>query len=356
MSKIETVAKTFRRELLDRNTDALNRMADAYGKTWVKIKPQLQALAVKIEEAKRNPETAGFVSPSWLFQQRRYRELMDTCEAELRTLARLGADVTAEQQVMGIELGAHHSEQLTLIGLGDIPQQITKAGYSATFSKLPKDALTQIVGYVADGSPLEQLTQRYGIEAAAGIKDALVTGVALGHNPKKITSACRKAFGRGLVNIMVVCRTETLRAYRSSSLESYRRNDHIVKGWIWHSACQRRTCAACWAKHGSFHELGEDLNDHPCGRCSRIPKTKTWQELYPELDLSDVPETSANIPLGSELFAKLSTEDQKFILGPAKYQAYQEGKLELSDLAGVRHSDDWGSSIYERSLRSILQT
>lgn len=351
MSLIETAAKTFRRGLLDRNTDALNRLADAYGKTWSRIRPELDKLTAKIAEAK---QSGDFLSPSWLFQQRRYRTLMATCEAELRRLARLGADVTTEQQAIGIELGARHAEQLTLIGLGDTPEEVVKAGYGVTFAKLPKDALVQMVGYLADGSPLEQLTQRYGVEAAVGIKDALTTGIALGHNPTKIAAACRKAFGQGLVNILAVTRTETLRAYRSSSLETYRKNSHIVKGWVWYSACQRRTCAACWAKHGSFHELSEDLNDHPCGRCSRIPQTKTWQEMYPELDLTGIPDTSAKLLPGSELFDKLSPADQKFILGPAKYRAYAEGKLQLSDLAGVRHSEDWGSSIYERSLRSIL--
>lgn len=33
------------------------------------------------------------------------------------------------------------------------------------------------------------------------------------------------------------------------------------------------------AMNGTEHKLSEQPHDHPGGRCSMIPKTKTWEEI-----------------------------------------------------------------------------
>ncbi len=51
-----------------------------------------------------------------------------------------------------------------------------------------------------------------------------------------------------------------------------------------------------------------------------------------------------------DFFAKLPEEQQQLILGPAKFDAYQAGKIQLSDLARFRRDRVWRSVGYERSL------
>ncbi len=149
---------------------------------------------------------------------------------------------------------------------------------------------------------------------------------------------------------------ETLRAHREATRASYQANSDIVKGWIWHSAADERTCTACWAMHGTEHRLDEILDDHPNGRCAMVPKTKTWADIGKQygIDLSNVPDTNPEIEPGVLLFDKLPAEKQIKILGLAKWAAWKDGQFTLSDLVGQTESTIWGTHRYEKSLVQLL--
>jgi hypothetical protein len=100
---------------------------------------------------------------------------------------------------------------------------------------------------------------------------------------------------------------------------------------------------------GTKHRLDERLDDHPNGRCTPVPWTKTWEEL----GIEGVPDSRPKIKDGQALFDKLPPEQKLKVLGPAKYMAYREGKITLSDLVGRGHSKLWGSMRYERSLKDL---
>jgi len=184
------------------------------------------------------------------------------------------------------------------------------------------------------------------------VRDALGTGAAAGQNPRTITRQIRQALGGNLVRALTIACTEVMRAYRESSRRSYQANSDVVKGWIWHSALGTRTCPACWAMHGTFHRLDEQLDDHPNGRCAMVPVTKTWQEL----GFKGIPEARRQIETGADLFEKLPDADKEKVLGKAGFQAYKAGKLKLGDFVGRKRSREWGSMRYTRSLRDILGT
>ena len=59
---------------------------------------------------------------------------------------------------------------------------------------------------------------------------------------------------------------------------------------------------------------------------------------------------------GPDLFARLPEDQQRAILGPAKFAAYQVGAIRLEDLRGIRRDPRWGPVGYERSLREVLGT
>lgn len=137
--------------------------------------------------------------------------------------------------------------------------------------------------------------------------------------------------------------------------QSYQANSDIVKGWIWHSALDERTCAACWAMHGTEHRLDERLDDHPNGRCAMVPQTATWAEIGEKygVDLSGVPETGPRIEPGVSIFDKLTPRQKILIVGQAKYEAMRQGKITLTDLVGRRRSNVWGTHRYEKSLAEL---
>ena len=155
----------------------------------------------------------------------------------------------------------------------------------------------------------------------------------------------RTAYGVGLNRALLISRTETLRAYREATAQTYQANADILEGWIWSSALDRRTCASCWAMHGSVHALDEKLDDHPNGRCAMAPLVKGRPNRIGAV--------------GAERFATLSEADQRAILGPGMYEAWHDGQVSLvpgaaNSIVGRRDDAQWGTMRYARSLRSIV--
>ena len=271
--------------------------------------------------------------------------LQQQTEAEIRQFARFAEQRIVAEQAEAVRAAQEHAEQLAMAGLGEPP-----VGVMVTFARLPREALTDLVGFLQDGSPLRDLLDELGPEASASIRKALIAGVATGQNPRVIAQQMKQALGGNLVRALTIARTEVLRAYRESSRRTYQANSDVIKGWIWHSALGTRTCPACWAMHGTFHRLDERLDDHVNGRCSAIPVTKTWKEL----GFKDVPETQVQVGKGTDLFEKLSDADKEKILGKAGFQAYKVGAVKLEDFVGRKVSREWGTMRYTRSLRDIL--
>ncbi|MBX6770872.1 MAG: hypothetical protein IRY83_04050 [Chloroflexi bacterium] len=106
----------------------------------------------------------------------------------------------------------------------------------------------------------------------------------------------------------------------------------------------------CWSMHGTVHSLDEHFASHPRCRCSPVPLTKSWAEL----GFRNVTETRVEVTPGPELFARLPEEQQRAILGPAKFAAYRAGQITLEDLRGFRRDARWGRVGYERSLAEIV--
>jgi hypothetical protein len=249
-----------------------------------------------------------------------------------------------------LNFGEEHAKLLAGESLGQMPRDLVKLGYKVTWNSVPRQAVKNIVGFLADGSPLSYKFAGLAPEVAQGIRDAIAVGVALGQNPRTINSTIKRAYEGGLKNSLVVCRTETLRAYRHAAHETYRANDDICTGWLWSCAHSARTCAACWARDGSFHKLEETLVDHTSGRCVAIPQTKSYSELIPGYKGK---ETRVKSWSNETAFNKLSEADQKRVLGNARYRLWKSGKIRLKDCAMLKKSEVWGNHYQPASLKNL---
>jgi SPP1 gp7 family putative phage head morphogenesis protein len=245
------------------------------------------------------------------------------------------------QQRAAVAAAQAHAAELVPAAAGDGPP-----GVAVRFDRLPTGALEELVGALADGSPLADLLGELGPAAARSVREALVAGLATGQGPRAIARRIRADLGGSLARALTIARTETLRAYRESSRRAYRANDDVVAGWIWHAQLGPRTCAACWAMHGSRHALDERLDGHPNCRCSMIPVTKSWAEL----GFPGVPDARPVIEPGEEAFRRLPAADQLAVLGPAKHAAYRAGEIGLADLVARDRSERWGTTRREASL------
>ena len=308
---ILTLAQEFRQLMLASDRATMQRLAVSYNTIWVQAREALAELTADMETARAKGEE---VDALWLFQQQRYTDLIAQVEAALEQYVELAAEDTADYQRQLAEQAQTATGELM-------------RAQSARISvrTLPRGAINELVGIMGDGSPLNTILQELVQQGVGGMREALTSGVALGWNPAKIAEAARGGMGQSLGRAMTVARTEGLRAYRTTQMESMKANQSLLSGWYWLSAADARTCPSCWAM---LHAVGERLNDHPNGRCAAVPAVKGFR---------------LNIPSGEERFAALDADTQQIILGADRYAAFADGKITLRDMVQTHQSAAWGS-------------
>jgi SPP1 gp7 family putative phage head morphogenesis protein len=339
------VADRFKRRLIAREKATVREIRDYYREVERRIAKRLEALIAEIEQWQREHPDEEAPPAWWLFERERLQVLQKQIEAELARFSERATARLEEEQRRLVARAEADAEALARAGLGKPPPGVT-----VTWARLPTEALEQLVGTLQDGSPLRGLLDALGPAASETIRHELVSGLALGLNPRDVARRCRDALNGNRRRAETIARTEMLRAYREARRQSYLANDDVVEGWIWYSARDSRTCPMCWAMHGTVHRSDEVLDDHPNGRCTDLPLTKTWREL----GFEGVPETRAKVEAGESLFARLPEEQQRAILGNAAFEAYRAGALKLSDFVGRQSDPRWGTMRYTRSLREIL--
>jgi SPP1 gp7 family putative phage head morphogenesis protein len=260
-----------------------------------------------------------------MVRSRHYREMAAQLRAEADDLARILAADLSKSLPAAASVGAAHAAQLIVLATG------------TSFDVLNAEALRAIVAQIyGPGSPLSPILASLGPAAEKAAQEALVRGIAAGLNPNVVArQIVDQARGLSTYRARLISRTETLRAYRTAELESYKDTAGVVRGWAWHSALDRRTCPACWAMHGQVFDTEQPMGTHPNCRCSMVPVTR---RLGPPIS-------------GSTQFRDLPEADQLAILGPAKHAAYKAGDLQLPDLVRSKTTPEWGVT---RSTGSLV--
>ncbi len=327
-----------RAKLLKNERARILEMKNAYGAAWVAIKTELDRLNVEISAAKKAGQK---VNAAWLLAQRRLEAVERTVQAEIRVLVDLLDRTITDAQLAAAFDGRSDAADLIRESMGVGP------GGGMFDPVIPRLVPEELIRRVAAGSPLRKRLEALGAEAVQTIRQELLRGVLLGKNPREVARAIRQTVDISRWRANVIARTEMLGVYREAASATYVANKNVVLGWIWWSALDRRTCAICWAQHGTFHEASETLHGHPADRCSMLPRTKTWEEL----GFSGIPESAPTVTRGADAFAKLSASEQRVILGPGKFDLYKQGKLELSDLVAKTRSD-W-PGLRERALKEL---
>ena len=188
-----------------------------------------------------------------------------------------------------------------------------------------------------------QITSRMWVlsdEATEAMRRRLIQGVAAGRNPRDtarlMVADVQDAFDGGLARAQVISRTETIDAYRTGAKAHHEANSDVLQGWVWLANLSARTCPSCVAMHGTEHDLDEPGPlDHPQGRCSRMPLVKP--ELVPNAP-------KPVIESGPEWLARQPEGVQRSVLGPRRFEAWQDGNYPASRWAVRRESEAWRPS------------
>jgi len=340
MGRIQQVTSEYRQRLMQHETTAVTSLNSAHKHTLAGIQPHLEKIYTQMEEAHASGNP---VSLNWLYDMHRLTVVKALISGHINQYGAMAKSAVYGLKKIGVQLGERSAlEQLNATK----PMEI-----SYSFGVPSDHALASIVGSTQAGSPLADLFDGFGAEAAEEAAHALITGVTLGDNPRKIAIEIEDALDVSRVRALTIARTECLRSYRMGNLLTMRQNDDVVSKWRWTCDKSARTCAACLAMDGTLHDLDEEMGSHPNCRCSPSPVTRSWSDILGV----DIPETRLNIQTGEDWFGNQSEDVQRAILGN-KFDAWSNGDFSLSDVVGHSHDADWGHSVYEKSLKQLKGT
>ena len=344
--RIQAVTAKYREQLLQREAKAEQALNTAHKNTLAVIQPHLDTLYRQIAEKQSAGES---VPVSWLYEGKRLETTKQLISGQVNHYAALAQMTVGQLQHQGIALGTQLAQaQLE----ASVPMTV-----NWSFGDPSPAAIANMVGVTGDGSPLADLFDKFGTEAAQAAANALIQGVTLGSNPRTIAPLIEEALEVSRWRALTIARTEMLRSYRSAALENYKANSDVVSKWRWTCAKSDRTCAACLAMDGTLHDLDEDMGTHPNCRCVQAPVAKGWDDILGPLgiDTSGIEDARLDIQSGEDWFNEQDEGTQRRILGNAGYKAWSENDgVTLKDFVGKSSNPDWGDSIYQRSAKQVL--
>ena len=325
----------FRAGLARREARSVSAMNGALIVAHRAIQGKLSDLLARMREAEENGQ---IVTESWLRGEERYLSLLAQLQDAMDAFNADAAPKVEKAQLSFARLAEREAGRLAQAAAGDAPSE----GISGlTWNRLPRETLETLAGMASDGSPLMDLLREVGEAQAQAVRDALFSGVAMGKGADEIERGVKAALKGHRNRARYIARTEPLRAAREASRLSYEANSDVVTGYRRLSAADMRTCAACWALHGTLYETEQRFVDHIQCRCCMVPEVKSWAEITGDESL---PDTRPQIESGETLFARLTDEQQAAILGPGHYEQYRAG-VPLSAFVVTESSSRWGESV-----------
>lgn len=93
--------------------------------------------------------------------------------------------------------------------------------------------------------------------------------------------------------------------------------------------------------------LANGILTHNC-RCARVPISKSWRDLG-----FDIPEPPSAVPDALSTFRAMPRDDQVAVLGQAKLDLLDSGRITWSDLATRRSTDGWRDSMVPTPLADL---
>lgn len=368
-STLDDAIEAFQRSILRGERSTASAMVRAYVQSWKRIKTRLAALQKDYDKSIASGEPVGL---NWIYQNSRLADLQMLIGKELSHFTGFaGTKITAAQKkVIAESLTFSRDEMILQLG----PQY--DVSDFLRVKSLPTSSIEIMVGINQPDSPLKRLLDRINIESSQSASDALIEGMILGYNPRKIAPMIRDALGVQLNRALTISRTETMRAQRIATEQNYNANSDIVKGWRW-VAEVTGACPSCLAMHGREFPLTEKMSTHPNCRCAQSPITMSWDEIGAQygIDFSGIDNVGpsfdelakkynmsekqiaryqTNKMTGEQFFKTLSAEEQRNILGPAKWMAWNDGLFEFDQLSRKTYSVIWGEGRRVASLKDLL--
>lgn len=343
-SQVYTAANNFKRKLAINDDKALNLMISHYKEQYKFLRPKFDKFIKRIEDAK----AAGTpLKINDIIQSQQYKLLIEETTGRLDIYLSRAGKIIKSQQLLGITQGVDDAYKMLNIAL-PIPNDLKN---DIHLYKLNSKSFENMIGTMENGEPIDKLLSKIPQTVSNEIKQTMLIGIETGIHPATIAKLIDRTLGSPLQNTMTVCRTEYMRAYRKTAHDTYLQNERVLNNWAWKSGTN--SCLACLLMNGTIHPLKDNLESHPRCRCIQLPITKTWKELFPNINTENIKETRIIPEKGIDEFKKFSKEKQKQLLGPTKYKMYEDGKLNLDNLVKIKSNSTWGDNPIIRPIKEL---
>jgi SPP1 gp7 family putative phage head morphogenesis protein len=322
-SEVVRLMRIFKRDIAQAGSAQQAEMARRWLAVERRLMGQIDALALRMTAVH---EAGGTVSVNMLMTEVRYQELLiQLHEEQAKYTVYAERTITNGQQAMA-SAGVSQS------------QAAIAAQVSTSFNRLPVAAVEHMVGLTGAGTPLNTLLVQSWPLSAQGLTQALVDGVALGYNPRKVARQMAEGMTGSLNRMMTIARTEQLRVYRESSRQSYIESG-IVTSYTRIAAHDSRTCLNCILLEGTKYATDELMPSHPNCRCALIPIVRgapepQWQR-------------------GEEWLRAQDSATQESIMGKGLYEGWRLGRIELADTVQITQNATWGPTLRSVPLREL---
>lgn len=309
----------------------VEQVTAAWSRAWDEI---AQEWREALEELADLADDGQWPSRGQILRSAKAQKALQATAEALQVLAeQLGTAVSGDLPALARLANEQHRAML----LAQLPEgyQLPAVGYDPRAVAAMVDRTTQTIA---------ALSWPLTVEADAAMRSALIRGMAVGENPRKVAADMLRrvngAFEGGRTRAENIARTEMIDSYRAAAKQAQDANTDVLAGWQWTAALSERTCPSCLSLHGQVFPLEQEGPwDHPSGRCARTPVTKTWRELGFDID-----EPARTSPTGVEWFEAQDAATQKSILGPKRYQAWLDGNYPPEQWATLRQNPDWRPS------------
>lgn len=324
MSEVVDLLLAGRRRLSSREAWAFRLMA----RRWIELEntllDQIEDLTKHLLDMSPRP-----VSLNVLYQIRRYRRLLEDIDRELK-----------KYRGFYLEVSRDHARLAALQSVDDSFQvfdSLDRVGIDVLLDRTNRTAIENAALLAAEEAPFPRLFDGAGESAKQSFSRKLVEGIGLGKNPRTIAhEAARLGLGVGYKRLATIYRTEMLRVYREQSRQHYI-DAQVITGYKRRSARDSRVCIGCLMTDGEEFPLSHPFDQHPNCRCVMIPIVASRPVTF---------ET------GREWFARQSETFQRQLLGPVRYQLWQDGR-DLRDFAMRTEHPIWGGAIVERPVHDL---
>ncbi|CAI9417328.1 phage minor head protein [Nocardioides sp. T2.26MG-1] len=322
------------RKITDRQTRTL---VAAWADAWDEVAPDLTATLLDML-------TAGDkITRAQLLRSERLRKALTVIADRLDTLAAdagvliIGDLRTVIDQAGGAQASVIDSQLPPRSGLLD--------GLD-TWSRVDERQIAAIVA--RSTKRITARTRPLSRTAYTAVRRELLRGVAAGSSPRVTArrivarvDAAGERFNGGLNRALTIARTETLDAHREGARIARTQHADVLTGWRWVTHLDTNTCPACVGMAGTIHPVEEPGPlGHPNCRCTAVPVPKPWRDL----GFTDITEPAGIYPDPQLWFDRLTVEEQRGILGPARLEAYQMGDFPMSAWAVRRSNPGWRDS------------